>query len=72
MSMGHGSFDTTMKHYTGVSADLQKQAAAVMWAATPMFTTFPGSEFGPLVVRWHSGLEHRVPTRFASTLLTGS
>jgi hypothetical protein len=27
MSMGHGSFDTTMKYYTGVPADLQKQAA---------------------------------------------
>jgi len=27
MSMGHGSFDTTLKYYTGVPADLQKQAA---------------------------------------------
>jgi hypothetical protein len=27
MSMGHGSFDTTMKYYTGVPADLPEQAA---------------------------------------------
>ena len=27
MSMGHGTFDTTMEYYTGVPADLQKQAA---------------------------------------------
>jgi hypothetical protein len=27
MSMGHGSFSTTMKYYTGVPADLQKHAA---------------------------------------------
>ena len=27
VSMGHGSFETTMKYYTGVPADLQKQAA---------------------------------------------
>jgi hypothetical protein len=30
MSMGHGSFDTTMKYYTGVPADLQKQAAEAL------------------------------------------
>ena len=30
MSMGHGSFSTTMKYYTGVPADLQKQAAEVL------------------------------------------
>lgn len=30
MSMGHGSFDTTMKYYTGVPADLQKQAAQAL------------------------------------------
>jgi hypothetical protein len=28
--MGHGSFDTTMKYYTGVPADLQKQAAEAL------------------------------------------
>ena len=27
MILGHGSFSTTMKYYTGVPADLQKQAA---------------------------------------------
>jgi hypothetical protein len=35
-----------------------------------MFTAFSGSELGPLVVRWQSGFEHRVPTRFANPLLT--
>jgi integrase len=30
VSMGHGSFDTTMKYYTGVPADLQKQAAEAL------------------------------------------
>ena len=30
MSMGHGSFDTTLKYYTGVPADLQKQAAEAL------------------------------------------
>jgi integrase len=30
MSMGHGSFSTTMKYYTGVPADLQKQAAEAL------------------------------------------
>jgi hypothetical protein len=30
MSMDHGSFDTTMKYYTGVPADLQKQAAEAL------------------------------------------
>ena len=30
MSMGHGSFDTTMKYYTGVLANLQKQAAEAL------------------------------------------
>ena len=30
MSMGHSSFDTTMKYYTGVPADLQKQAAEAL------------------------------------------
>lgn len=30
MSMGHGSFDTTMKYYTGVPADLQKEAAEAL------------------------------------------
>lgn len=30
MSMGHGSFGTTMKYYTGVPADLQKQAAEAL------------------------------------------
>ncbi len=30
MSMGQGSFDTTMKYYTGVPADLQKQAAEAL------------------------------------------
>ena len=30
MSMGHGSFDTTMKYYTGVPADLQNQAAEAL------------------------------------------
>ncbi len=30
MSMGYGSFDTTMKYYTGVPADLQKQAAEAL------------------------------------------
>ena len=30
MSIGHGSFDTTMKYYTGVPADLQKQAAEAL------------------------------------------
>ncbi len=30
MSMGHGSFDTTMKYYTGVPANLQKQAAEAL------------------------------------------
>lgn len=31
LSMGHGSFSTTMKYYTGVPADLQKQAAEAHW-----------------------------------------
>ncbi len=30
MNMGHGSFSTTMKYYTGVPADLQKQAAEAL------------------------------------------
>ena len=30
MSMGHGSFDTMMKYYTGVPADLQKQTAEAL------------------------------------------
>ena len=30
MSMGHGSFSTTMKYYTGFPADLQKQPAEVL------------------------------------------
>jgi integrase len=30
MSMNHGSFSTTMKYYTGVPADLQKQPAEVL------------------------------------------
>ncbi len=30
MSMGHGSFETTMKYYTGVPSDLQKQAAEAL------------------------------------------
>ena len=30
MSMGHGSFSTTMKYYTGVPADLQKRAAEAL------------------------------------------
>ena len=30
MSMGHGSFSTTMKYYTGVPADLQNQAAEAL------------------------------------------
>ena len=30
MSMGHGSFDTTMKYYTGGPADLQKRAAEAL------------------------------------------
>ena len=30
MSMGHGSFSTTMKYYTGVPADLQKQPAEAL------------------------------------------
>jgi hypothetical protein len=30
MSMGHASFSTTMKYYTGVPADLQKQPAEVL------------------------------------------
>src|SRR5215203_240403 len=42
-------------------------AAAVMWAATPIFTDFSGSEFGPLVVRSH--FEQRNATRSANTFL---
>jgi hypothetical protein len=30
MSMGQGSFSTTMKYYTGVPADLQKMAAEAL------------------------------------------
>jgi hypothetical protein len=30
MSMGHGSFSTTMKYSSGVPADLQKQAAEAL------------------------------------------
>jgi integrase len=30
MSMGHGSFSTTMKYYMGVQAGLQKQTAEAL------------------------------------------
>jgi hypothetical protein len=52
MSMGHGSFDTTMKYYTGVPADLQKRAAEVLgqllfgcgWSATTRKASRPQTE----------------------------
>src|SRR5437764_1226851 len=37
-------------------------AAAAMCAATPTLIALSGSEWGPLVVSWHDGLEHRIPT----------
>jgi hypothetical protein len=39
-SMGHGSFDTTMKYYTGVPADHQKQAAEAL--GEPLFVVSNG------------------------------
>ncbi len=52
--------------YRGPSAE-----AAVMCAATPTFTDFPGSTCGPLVSCRQDGFEHLYPTRFASRSLIG-
>ena len=55
MSMGHGSFDTTMKYYTGVPADLQKRAAEAIGEL--LFGAQEGASGGPTPVTLPSNPE---------------
>ena len=50
MSMGHGSFATTMKYYTGVPADLQKQAAEALGELLFGTSNGPGGEPTPVTL----------------------
>ena len=57
---------------SGVSFGLYRgppSLAAVIWAATPMFTTPVGSSAGPEVGTRQEGFEHLKPTRFAQQLI---
>jgi hypothetical protein len=60
MSMGHGSFDTTMKYYTGLPADLQEQAAEAL--GEPHFGVSNGQAVDPTPVnpRTVGGTEYGV------------
>src|SRR5205809_732168 len=44
--------------------------AALMWHATPMFTAFDGTSWGPLVGLRQLGFEHCIPARRARASLT--
>jgi len=57
MSMGHGSFSTTMKYYTGVPADLQEHAAEAL--GEPLFegSNGPAEDATPVKPRTAGGTE---------------
>jgi hypothetical protein len=57
MSMGHGSFSTTMKYYTGVPADLLEHAAEAL--GEPLFevSNGPAEDATPVKPRTAGGTE---------------